>query len=60
VGEYTALPPAVDVVDTTGAGDCFAGTLAPHHARGDAVGNRLAAAVTAGARATTWRGREFE
>ncbi|MCX4964754.1 ribokinase [Streptomyces sp. NBC_00654] len=62
-GEHEAVPPAVDAVDTTGAGDCFAGTLAARLAAGDSPADALGAAVAAGARATTWsgaQGRSFD
>ena len=50
--------PAVDVVDTTGAGDVFAGTLAARLARGDEPEAALAAAVDAGAAAVGWHGAQ--
>jgi ribokinase len=50
--------PAVDVVDTTGAGDAFAGTLAARLARGDDPEAALAAAVDAGAAAVGWLGAQ--
>ncbi|GAA3487485.1 ribokinase [Streptomyces cremeus] len=57
-GEHEAVPPSVEVVDTTGAGDCFAGTLAARIAGGEPPAEALRAAVTAGARATTWHGAQ--
>jgi ribokinase len=57
-GEHTAVPPMVDVADTTGAGDAFAGTLAARLAMGDSPKTALALAVAAGAEATTWRGAQ--
>ncbi|SFR93048.1 ribokinase [Microbacterium sp. cf046] len=52
-GDWDATPPPVAVVDTTGAGDAFAGTLAARIALGDDPRAALTAAVTAGALATT-------
>jgi ribokinase len=59
-GEWTiARPaPAVEVVDTTGAGDVFAGTLAAQLSRGADPEGALAAAVDAGAAAVQWRGAQ--
>ena len=48
----------MDVVDTTGAGDVFAGTLAARLSRGAAPETALAAAVAAGAEAVGWRGAQ--
>ena len=50
--------PSVDVVDTTGAGDVFAGTLAAQLSRGADPEPALAAAVEAGAGAVQWRGAQ--
>jgi ribokinase len=50
--------PAVEVVDTTGAGDVFAGTLAAQLSRGADPEAALAAAVDAGAAAVQWRGAQ--
>ena len=50
--------PRVEVVDTTGAGDVFAGTLAAHLSRGAEREAALAAAVEAGAAAVGWRGAQ--
>ncbi|MFC9788551.1 ribokinase [Rhodococcus sp. NPDC127528] len=51
---HRATPPAVEVVDTTGAGDAFAGTLAASWPSGPA--DALDRACAAGALATTRRG----
>lgn len=48
-GETHAPAPQVDAVDTTGAGDAFAGTLAAHLAVGASPDESLRAAVAAGA-----------
>lgn len=48
--------PAVTPVDTTGAGDAFAGALAARLAAGDPIEPALAFACAAGALATTARG----
>jgi len=53
-----AAAPAVRVVDTTGAGDVFAGTLAARLAGGDDPEAALAAAVEAGAAAVGWPGAQ--
>ncbi|HTE63601.1 MAG TPA: ribokinase [Solirubrobacteraceae bacterium] len=50
--------PTVDVVDTTGAGDAFAGTLAARLSRGADPETALAAAVQAGAEAVRWHGAQ--
>ncbi|ANJ28495.1 PfkB family carbohydrate kinase [Agromyces aureus] len=57
-GDADAAPGPVDVVDTTGAGDAFAGALVAALAAGAARADALAAAVEAGARATTWAGAQ--
>lgn len=44
--------PAVDAVDTTGAGDCLCGTLAARIAAGDALADALRMAVNAASRST--------
>jgi len=47
-GEIVSLPAAtVDVVDTTGAGDCFVGVLVAHLAAGDAFDDAMSNAVVA-------------
>ena len=50
--------PAAEVVDTTGAGDVFAGTLAARLSQGDGPEDALDAAVAAGAAAVGWRGAQ--
>jgi ribokinase len=45
--------PPVDVVDTTGAGDAFVGTLAARLAFGDALPDAVAAAVRHASSVTT-------
>jgi ribokinase len=50
--------PRVPVVDTTGAGDVFAGTLAAHLARGADPQTALEAAIDAGAAAVQWHGAQ--
>ncbi|MCG3757124.1 PfkB family carbohydrate kinase [Amycolatopsis sp. Poz14] len=57
-GEHSERPPRTAVVDTTGAGDAFAGTLAGLLAAGVSEQPALAAAVAAGAQATTWHGAQ--
>ncbi|WP_033288522.1 ribokinase [Amycolatopsis jejuensis] len=57
-GKYRERPPHTSVVDTTGAGDAFAGTLAGLLASGSTEQDALAAAVRAGAQATTWHGAQ--
>lgn len=49
-------PPPVDVVDTTGAGDCFCGALAQALARSEELGAAVRYAVTAAALSTTGPG----
>lgn len=50
--------PRVEVVDTTGAGDAFAGALAAALARGVALNEAAAAGVAAGAEAVQWVGAQ--
>ncbi|GAA1827408.1 PfkB family carbohydrate kinase [Agromyces salentinus] len=57
-GVADAAPDPVDVVDTTGAGDAFAGALVAALARGAAREDALQAAVAAGAKATTYAGAQ--
>ena len=47
------VPPPVDPVDTTGAGDCFCGALAQALARGDDLAGAVRFAVAAAAASTT-------
>ena len=49
-------PPPVQVVDTTGAGDCFCGALSSALDRGEALPEALRFAVTAAALSTTGPG----
>jgi ribokinase len=53
-----AAPPAVSVVDSTGAGDAFCGSLAAALDRGEPLRAGLDAAVRAGALACTFRGAQ--
>lgn len=50
---FTRPSPKVDPIDTTGAGDAFAGALAARLAAGDALGDALTFASAVGALATT-------
>lgn len=53
-GEVAVVrPPAVSVVDTTGAGDCFCGALCVALARGESLVDATRYAVVAGALSTT-------
>ncbi len=53
-----AMPPHVDVVDTTGAGDCFCAALCLSLLEGQPVGQAMAFACTAAALATTRAGAQ--
>jgi ribokinase len=53
---YTVAPPVVDVVDTTGAGDTFAGVLAAMIAQGHDLRAAVEQAVVAAAMSVTSRG----
>jgi ribokinase len=53
---YSIAPPAVDVVDTTGAGDTFAGVLAAKIAQGHDLRSAVEQAVVAAAMSVTTRG----
>jgi len=55
-GVYSIAPPAVDVVDTTGAGDTFAGVLAAKIAQGHDLRSAVEQAVVAAAMSVTSRG----
>jgi ribokinase len=53
---FERRPPAVDPVDTTGAGDVFVGFLAAELARGGAMPHAVELATIAGALSTTTEG----
>jgi ribokinase len=53
---YAAVPPPGPVVDTYGAGDCFAGAVTVGLARGLDLDGAVALAAACGAQALTWRG----
>jgi ribokinase len=55
-GRVTVAPPPVDPVDTTGAGDVFAGYLATRLAAGDDLGEAIEVATVAGALSTEREG----
>ena len=55
---FTIAAPAVDVIDTTGAGDAFAGVLAAAFDRGAPWPEALAQATAAGSLACTARGAQ--
>ena len=57
-GILTLSPPAIAVVDTTGAGDAFAGALAAALDRGADARDAVAAGVAAGALACTHAGAQ--
>ena len=57
-GKLCAVPPRVDVVDTTGAGDAFVGALAAALDRGATLRDALARAVAAGTLACTAHGAQ--
>lgn len=59
-GEHEARPPKVQVLDTTGAGDTFAGSLAGYLAHGLDHAEVLRRAVEDSAQATTWAGAQPE
>ena len=59
-GEQEAKPPKIEVRDTTGAGDTFAGSLAGYLAQGLDHAEVLARAVHDSAQATTWAGAQPE
>ncbi|MBV1700586.1 MAG: ribokinase [Hyphomicrobiales bacterium] len=54
-GQWSAKAPAIEVVDTTGAGDAFVGALAAALARGEALPQALAEGVAAGSLACMTR-----
>jgi ribokinase len=53
---YSIAPPVVDVVDTTGAGDTFAGVLAAMVAQGHGLRAAVEQAVISAAMSVTSRG----
>lgn len=53
---YSIAPPVVDVIDTTGAGDTFAGVLAAMLAQGHELRSAVEQAVVASALSVTSRG----
>lgn len=55
---FTCAGEKVEVVDTTGAGDCFAGTVAAHLALGRDLGEASAAGNRAAAKAVQARGAQ--
>lgn len=57
-GRFSATPPPVTVVDTTGAGDAFCGALCARLGRGELLGAALAAGVAAGTLACTMEGAQ--
>ncbi len=57
-GDVNMPAPMANVIDTTGAGDAFAGTLAAALANGLNRDDALRAAVAAGAEACCWRGAQ--
>ncbi len=59
-GSEEAKPPKIEVRDTTGAGDTFAGSLAGYLAQGLDRAEVLRRAVEDSAQATTWAGAQPE
>ena len=57
-GIVSLAPPETAVVDTTGAGDAFAGALAAVLDRGATAGDAVTAGVAAGALACTYAGAQ--
>jgi ribokinase len=55
---HHCLAPAVEVVDTTGAGDAFCGALAASLARGQSLAQAVPRAVVSGSLATTRAGAQ--
>ena len=55
---FTCTGETVEVLDTTGAGDCFAGTLAAHLALGRELGEAAAASNSAAAKAVQGHGAQ--
>ncbi len=58
MGDRAFPAPAVDVVDTTGAGDCFCGVLAAWLAEGASLDDAVSAGVAAGSLAVTVPGAQ--
>lgn len=58
MGTNHGRPPLVDPVDTTGAGDTFAGVLAAKIAQGETKEKALREAVEAAAQSTTTLGAQ--
>ena len=55
-GVFSASPPPVDVVDTTGAGDTFTGFFVAEYAQGRSIETALSCACAAAALSVTRRG----
>ena len=53
---WVATEPATEVIDTTGAGDTFVGTVAAHLARGESIAVSVRAAVSAARESVSWQG----
>ena len=53
---WVPAEPVLEVVDTTGAGDTFVGTVAAHLALGDEIAVAVEAAASAASEAVSWQG----